>query len=275
MSDGTESAPAEPIWRGVTVVGGEIQVTPSISVGDDLVPVFSATARVRTDMWPFWLEEAVDAAKAVCHITEPIPELDAALQVTAAGGEPNLEVEQRLIRLLYGELRASMRAVSACAFAIDAFYATVKERCGPHPHADTWRRNRTARVSQIVETFRHHLRPEGSRMRSINTTVTELFDLRDMAVHMAADWHDPVPRSDIHTSLDRRFSAFRRDNAVIAVGNSVHLFDYFVSVLARGGKELAKLRPIANERMCDVWQLYEQVSGLPELPRLSNAGQEQ
>lgn len=274
MSNGTEPGLAEPVWRGVTVVGGELQLTPSVSVGDDLVPVFSATARVRTDMWPFWLEEAVEGAEAVCRITEPIPELDAALQVTAAGGESNPEAEQRLIRLLYRELRASMRAISACAFSIDAFYATVKERCGPHPHADTWRRNRTARVSQILETFRHHLRPEAGRMRSITTTVTELFDLRDMAVHMAAGWHDPVPRSDIHTSMDRRFSAFRRDNAVIAVGNTVHLFDYFVSVFDRGGEELAKLRPVANERMGDVWQLYEQISCLPELPRLSNAGQE-
>ena len=57
---------------------------------------------------------------------------------------------------MVSELKAAMRATTSAAFAIDAFYASVKERSPEHPDADKWRANRTARNKQIAETFRYH-----------------------------------------------------------------------------------------------------------------------
>ena len=43
--------------------------------------------------------------------------------------------------------------------------------------------------------------------------------------------------------------------------------DYLVSILDRGGKELAGCKQLAQERMDAIFRAYEQVEDLPEFPR--------
>ncbi len=116
-----------------------------ISVGDDGVPVMDTVIPLlRTDMWPYWLTESVDAAVTARR---------AAQEVEAAASDGD---DARIAQALEAELRSSMRAVSSAAFAVDAFYATVEAR-SHHPHRDTWREKRTPRHAQVFETIRYNL----------------------------------------------------------------------------------------------------------------------
>jgi len=257
-----------PKWRGVKVVGGDLRISDLKITFDDDGKITTGPVRtqVRTDMWPFWLEDAVEAADTACRLADQIPALDAQLDTELPKEPINAEID----RLLFRELRASMRAITACAFAIDAFYAMVKERCGPHPHHNAWRKNRTARERQITETLRHHLRIRAEGANQLKSAVSQLFRFRDWAVHLAADFRDPVYREDVHSTVDWRFAAFRRDNAVTSVAMTVALFDSLVSILDRGGEELRQCRKLARERMDDIFRAYEQVDGLPELQRVEH-----
>jgi hypothetical protein len=271
----TESEHTEPPWRGVWVVGGDLQISDlSFSINED--GTFTAappTVRVRTDMWPFWLEDAVEASDTACReadrIMALVPELDA-----AADDEARQAVSDRINVLLSRELRACMRTLTACAFAFDALYATVKERCGPHPHDATWAENGTARHKRITETLRHHLKlNEPNIMKQLKYGVSQMFKYRDWAVHMAANYREPAPRVDLGASLDWHFNAFRRENAVTAVAFSVSSLDYLVSIMHRGGVELANSQGIARQRMDDVYRAYQQVDALPSIVRSSRSTQ--
>jgi hypothetical protein len=156
-----------------------------------------------------------------------------------------------------------MRAITACAFAIDAFYATVKERCGPHPHDLLWRDKGTPRKKRITETLRFHMRIKPDKLKSIKSCVAQVFTFRDQAVHMAATFRDPAPRPDIQSNVDWHFHIFRRENAVNAVCFTVMVMDYLVSILEQGGEDLAKCKTIAVERMGSILYEYKQVDGLP------------
>jgi hypothetical protein len=254
-----------PKWRGVKVVGGDLRISDLKITFDDDGNITTGPVRtqIRTDLWPFWLEDAVEAAATACSLADQIPALDALLDTDVPKEPINAEID----RLLFRELRASMRAITACAFAIDAFYAMVKERCGPHPHHSVWRKNRTARERQITETLRHHLGIEPEGTRQVKSAVSQLFRFRDWAVHMAADFRDPVYRDDIHCTVDWRLAAFRRDNAVTSVAMTVALFDGLASILDRGGDELKQCQKLACELMDDIFRAYEQVDGLPSLQR--------
>jgi hypothetical protein len=48
---------------------------------------------------------------------------------------------------------------------------------------------------------------------------------------------------------------------------TVMILDHLVSILDRGGEELAKCKPLAQERMDAIFRAYEQVEALPELQR--------
>jgi hypothetical protein len=63
--------------RGIKVVGGDLRLSDlTISIGEDGEPV-AAPPRVelRTDMWPFWLEEAIEAAAIASDVGRRIPAL--------------------------------------------------------------------------------------------------------------------------------------------------------------------------------------------------------
>jgi hypothetical protein len=113
-----------PKWRGVKVVGGDLRISDLKITFDDDGNITTGPVRtqIRTDLWPFWLEDAVEAAATACSLADQIPALDALLDTDVPKEPINAEID----RLLFRELRASMRAITACAFAIDAFYAWSK-----------------------------------------------------------------------------------------------------------------------------------------------------
>ena len=84
---------------------------------------------------------------------------------------------------------------------------------------------------------------------------------------MASKFRDPAPREDIRAGVDWHFYVFRHQNAVAAVQFTVIILDHLVSVLDRGGEELAKCKPLARERMDAIFGAYEQVEALPKIQR--------
>ncbi|WP_207568082.1 hypothetical protein, partial [Mycolicibacter engbaekii] len=223
--------------------------------------------KLRTDMWPFWLEDAIEAASAASQAADRVPQLLS--QTDEATGETQDRLNRELDRAMINELRATMRAITASAFALDAFYATVKSRCGPHPHNETWQQNGTAREKRIAETLKYHFCLKAKESGPVQSCVEQVFKFRDWAVHMAAEFRDPVYREDVESSVDWHFVVFRANNAINATGYTVQVLDYLVSILDRGGEDLTNCKTLAIERMDAIFDAYDQVEALPNFDRKS------
>jgi len=141
-----------PKSRGIrSFAGSDFRIADlNLTIADDGTTSGQARAELRMDMWPFWLEDAIDAAVVACGLAEQISPL---VEQRDAAEDPK-SIEEQIDQLLIGEMKASMRAITASAFAIEAFYASVKERSPEHPDAEKWREKRTAREKQVTETFR-------------------------------------------------------------------------------------------------------------------------
>ncbi|MFC5179421.1 hypothetical protein [Nocardioides taihuensis] len=126
------------------------------------------------------------------------------------------------------EFRAAMTAIAACAFAVDAFYTTIVERFGPHPDAQAWKRNRTARHAQIAATLHYHLKIKSSAMPTVREFLSELFRFRDLAVHPHAQFQETVYRPDIDAGVEPRFVTFSAQHARTALGLTVELLTSLV-----------------------------------------------
>jgi hypothetical protein len=224
-----------------------------ISIGSDGQPVMDPLVpQLRTDMWPHWLLEAVVAAGDAT---------DAASQVATLCAAPERD-EEALDLALSAELRASMRAITSCAFAVDAFYASVKARSPAHPHAGKWVENRTPRHVQVFETIRYHLKLRNPGASKIGQGVKELFRFRDWAVHPGSRFREPIHRDDVNAGVDWHFMAFRAPNAVGAVVNTVMSMETLVACLLRGGEDLRQNHPGSLRAMERVLEGYE-AAGLP------------
>ena len=131
-----------------------------------------------------WLFEAVGAAQSARDSAAEVARLAALLD----------RDEESLDLALGNELRGTMRAITASAFAVDAFYASVKSRSPAHPNQDAWRANRTPRYAQVFETLRYHLKLKAPGASEIRDRVKELFRFRDWAVHPGSRFREPAFR---------------------------------------------------------------------------------
>jgi hypothetical protein len=138
--------------------------------------------RVRLDLWPTWLEIG-------CRATDEA--LSASRQLTS-----KLD-DGRKTPLLTAELESGLAAITAFAFCVDGFYDTVRNELGLHPDELAWKKNRTARATQVSETLRHHLTSGQRFSGSLKQYVKELFDFRSRAVHPNGDWVVPNYRPEI------------------------------------------------------------------------------
>ncbi|WP_131590615.1 hypothetical protein [Mycolicibacterium setense] len=254
--------------RGVWAVGCDLRVSGlSFALGLNGEPdpnAGHATVELRTDMWRFWLEDAINAAQAAVSVADQIPPT---LEQYEAGNATTEDLEQLVTR----ELIAAMRAMTACAFAIDAFYASVKARSPKHPQQDIWNAKGTARHKQVAETFRFHLKiKDREAVKEIKSRVSQLFRFRNWAVHPGAQFRPPIYRPDLNAALDWHFTVFCRENAVKATAMTVQMMDSFVTVLDRGSAELAEQKQGARRVMDAILDRYESANCLSELQRVES-----
>ena len=175
--------------RGIMVVGGDLRISEfTISIGEDGKPSAGAPrVELRTDMWPFWLEEAIEEAVIASEVANQIPAVVEQLEDALEAGGATESIYGDLTQLVSRELRASMRAITSCAFAIDALYATVNARSPTHPHQAAWTKNRTARNVQVADTFRYHLQiGDATSVKEIPIPCISDLQYRDWAVHPGA-----------------------------------------------------------------------------------------
>jgi len=142
--------------------------------------------RVRIDLWPTWLEIG-------CRATDQA--LGASAQLT-----PELDDEAKTAQLT-AELEGGLIAITAFAFCIDGFYDTVRNELGRHPDELAWKKNRTARATQVSETLRHHLKLGPKFSRLLRQYVEELFGFRSRAVHPNGAWVSPNYRPEIDSGV--------------------------------------------------------------------------
>lgn len=244
--------------RGINVTdGGDLRLSNiRIEVGPDgAQSAPSPTVHLRTDMWPYWLAESIEGAKESASHAEGIP--------------PALEAgdDESIRQLMIRDLRASMRAISAAAFAVDAFYASVKARSPRHPSEAAWREKRTARHAQVHETLRYHLKIDNTSAREVQHRIKQLFQFRDWAVHPGSSFKEPIFRADVDALVDWHYSAFRSENAVASTAMTVDMIDRLIPRLANGSEELAGWESRARAAM-DVALVGYEAAGLPPLSSL-------
>jgi hypothetical protein len=190
---------------GVFVSSGMDLRVSNISFNLKTGEVAPVTIDVRLDTWNHWLyvaRESRDKAEAdLVNVLEASERNDD----NALGGA------------LEEEFRHGMVAVSAAAFAIDSFYASVKERHGAHPQAVEWQAGRLARYKQVSETFRWAWNIKSQNAGMIRDALRQLYKFRDVAIHAPAEFRQPIERPDIQRGVEWRFVQFRAENARTAV----------------------------------------------------------
>jgi hypothetical protein len=268
--DKTDAAP-RGVSRGVRLNGSDVRVSDiSFPLGADGVPMVEhghLTLALRTDMWRFWLEDAIDAAVAAAAAADQIRPI---YEQFEAGNATDEDLDRLAIR----ELIASMRAITASAFAIDAFYGSVKARSPKHPHQDMWHEKGTARHKQVADTFRVHLRiNKPATVKEIKHRVSQVFRFRDLAVHPGSKFREPIYRPDFNVALDWHFTVFRRENAINATALTIAMLDSLVSFMDRGSKELAEQKQGARRAMDAILDRYEAIDSLPAFQRAESPTQ--
>lgn len=148
-----------------------------------------------------------------------------AAEVEALNGPTPPPDEQGLQDLLDTEFRASMRTISAAAFAVDSFYASVQARSPDHPDREKWRKpradgRRTSRHSIVFETLRYHLKIRPVAAPEFQGRISDLFRFRGWAVHADAKLREAIERPDLDRGVDWHYVAFRTENAIAVVGGT-------------------------------------------------------
>jgi hypothetical protein len=212
-----------------------------VSIGDDGIMKMEVNQTlVRLDLWPTWLETG-------CLHAE---------QARAAGDRLNPELsDSEKYTTLTEELQAGLVAVTALAFAVDGFYDTLRQEFGAHPHQTTWRKKRTARHTQVTETFRFHLKLGPTFSGQLRTVLKELFEFRSRAVHPNSKFVELSYRPQIDSGVHPHLITFSGPHAVQCRALVLVLLDRLITRAAE------QSRPGADKGWLD--------RGREELDRLS------
>jgi hypothetical protein len=175
-----------------------------------------AIASTRFDTWSHWLLLAYQGLARAESALEKVRAAHADDDDNALG--PALEEE----------FREGMATISAAASAVDAFYASVKERYGEHPDVPTWKRTGLARYKQISETLRWAWKLNPDQGKMIRSAVAELYKFRDVALHSPAEFRVTELRAELDRFVEWRFNWYRTENAQAAVLNASRLIAMFL-----------------------------------------------
>lgn len=170
-----------------------------ISLGDS--EKSSVKVDVSLNMVPFWFEIALN--HLFTSEDEHIKLLESRSRKSKDG-----------VRFLESEFVAGMQAMISAAFAIDAFYALVKDHVNvPTTLSATWREKRTARYKQMAEVFKLGFKIGPKSFVALRKALHEVMKFRDFAVHPPAIASEPIFHKDLGSGVEWRFVAFASNNA--------------------------------------------------------------
>lgn len=226
-ADGPADGPAYVhLMFGVFVSGGMDFRIGNIRIDLNTEEIQPVTVSVRLDTGNHWLYVARDMRdKAESALT----------QVVAASEAKD---DGALGTALEEEFRCGMLGISAAAFAIDAFYASIKERYQPHPHEAEWRASGLARYKQIAETLRWAWTIRPPAAKAIRDHLRQVFELRDLAVHPPAKFREPILREDIERGVEWRFVYFRAENTRAAFRIASEIIEALIRESDKAASEL-------------------------------------
>ena len=133
----------------------------------------SMTPELRTDIFDEWLRIAERAAS----------DSEAARDDAVAAP---LEEGEVFTTAVLREFEASMIAVVASSFAIDAFFGSVIE------HAPDSRVSANSRAATIYETLKNAFALSGAQAKAAWEPLRSIFEFRHNAVHPPAAWTQPI-----------------------------------------------------------------------------------
>ena len=240
----------ERLRQGIFITVGSRLSFPagsiSISIDDEGVVKSSITAiELSREMTPVWLELALE------HLSQAGQDHATLLEALES------DDDAAIASALEAELRSGMQAMIASATAVDALYASAKDRVSIPPSlTKRWRQNGTARWRQVAEVLRRaFLLKPGAFVDQMRTALREIYRFRDMAVHPSAKSAGVVLHPDLGQGTDWRFVAFSHASATVHVWLSLAFIFKLVSrdvpreaVAARDWRLglLGQIKPLAD-----------------------------
>ncbi len=154
---------------------------------------------VGLDTWDHWLAIARDHTRAAEAAHE---------QLLRVRGQDDSNAKARVLE---AEFRSGMQAISAQAFAVDAFYAAVMERLPKRPRERS--SGQATRYKWVAETLRRATKLDDEQFARVRDFLAQLFKFRDWAVHPPAEFSQPIEHEDLQVGVEWRFVAFSAKNA--------------------------------------------------------------
>ena len=175
----------------------------TISIGKDGEPSMGPIViHTGLDMCPYWLSIAYD------HLLVAQEARDRLLEAKEKGDNDVMG------SALQEEFIHGMQATMASGIAVDAFYTDVKKFVDvPQDLLASWRKNRTARHSQISEVLRQAFHLDQRSSAFVVTTLQHNFRLRNDAVHPREGTSEPEMHIELNQKTDWRYARFCFYNA--------------------------------------------------------------
>jgi hypothetical protein len=202
-------------------------------------PTSSVSIEVLLDVWPFWLDIGMDHAAQATTARRALQSVDPA-DDTEKGS------------LLGAECKASMVALSAAAFALDGFYAALREHRDMSDLDRVWMSAGTPRHARVSETLRRSFRLSNRQAKVLREGAKDLFKFRDWAVHPPAAFSRPVPHEVIGSSVEWRYVAFSAPNACRGITKATKIIRLCVEH-PRADDRIQDWRASAASLLSDRW----------------------
>jgi hypothetical protein len=221
-----------------------------ISMSDSGEPKVEIDFHIGLDMTDKWLSIAeLNEAKAI--------EASKALDLEWPSGNDEAAVPH-----LESEFFHSIQSVCASAFAIDAFYASIKEHIELPPELiDAWNKNRTSRSARISEVMKRGFIFNEETFQKLKALIAEIFSLRDKAVHPSPEMSKPLYHPRLLIGMPWHFVWFREENARNCYSLALSIISQLILKANPGNSALSEYCTNAQARVSPLLNSWESKYG--------------
>ncbi|MFI0374211.1 hypothetical protein ACH35V_40680 [Actinomadura sp. 1N219] len=194
-------------------------------------------AEVSLDTWDHWLDIA----------NESLQQSKSAHTLLIQAIDNNSDNKKS--SALEAEFKASLTSMSATAFAMDALYASIKERIPASNHPPTSQGKKTPRYALVTEMIRRGFRLTNEQSQQLRKILKELYKFRDWAVHPPGDFRQPILHPDIDAGVEWRFIAYSASNAKKIYDAIMQVLTLLFQRVRPGFDDLEKWANACNSRL--------------------------